>query len=122
MTAIRLNFFIFIFLVANCSFAQTPFSNAIVKLQSGGDIPLVELPWFKNQINIWSGKHSFNSNDYWIIYSSPNGCPSSMSFSYAYAPERGGAKNPREWLKDQKEYGDLALLNECNSFISKKIN
>ena len=50
-------------LVLTFANAQTPFSNAIVKLQDGGDIPLLDLPWFKNQVPIWSGKHSFYSND-----------------------------------------------------------
>ncbi len=102
--------------------AQTPFSNAIVKLQSGGDIPLLEVPWFKNQVMMWSGKHSFYSNDYFIVFSSPNKCPSSMSFSYAYPSERGGSKNPREFLKSDNKFGEVPILKECNDYLLKQIN
>jgi len=109
-------------LVLTFAKAQTPFSNAIVKLQDGGDIPLLDLPWFKNQVPIWSGKHSFYSNDYFQIFSSPKSCPTAMSFSYAYPTERGGAKDPKEFLKSDKSYGEVAILKECNDYLLKQIN
>jgi hypothetical protein len=117
------NFISLVVMLVTCLLAksQTPFSNAILKLQDGSDMPLLEVPWFKNQVTMWSGKHSFYSNDYFIVYSAPKSCPSSMSFSYAYATERGGAKNPREFLKTDKKYGEVETLKQCNTYLQKQI-
>lgn len=61
--------------------AKAQFTNIEVKMQSGETKPLMELPWFQYQINIYEGQYASKATMAdWIVYSPRKFCPLGNGF------------------------------------------
>ena len=61
--------------------ARAQFTNVDVKMQSGETRPLMEVPWFQYQINIYESQYASKASMAdWIVYSPPKFCPISSWF------------------------------------------
>lgn len=69
---------IFLFLALT---VKAQFTNVDVKMKSGEIKPLMEVPWFQYQINIYESQYANKATQAdWIIYSPPKFCPVSSWF------------------------------------------
>ena len=81
---------------------KAQFTNVVVKMESGEFKPLMEIPWFQYQINIYEGQYANKATlADWIIYSPPKFCPIS---SWYYV----------RWVGNITEFDHINLKKQCN--------
>ena len=109
----------FLTLFSSSAFAQ--FDKVFVKMQSGSEVQLNELPWFKLAINISHGqwKDRATTAD-WIIASPPPFCPYGNQYKLVWKGEISAFKNEavEQCSKRQREKleglpKEVANLCEC---------
>jgi hypothetical protein len=93
--------FILIFLLALSNYAHAQFEAVYVTMESGEEIPLTELPWFRHAYFIWGvAPQKFHADDGdWIVYAPPKFCPSTYYFWVLW----GQGENQSKKIENEKE-------------------
>ena len=86
-----IKYVLFLTLFSSSAFAQ--FDKVIVKMQSGSEVLLTDLPWFKFALNISEGqwKNRASISD-WIIASPPSFCPYANQYKLDWSGNIGNFK------------------------------
>jgi hypothetical protein len=93
---------IFLFvLITVSSYAHAQFEAVYVTMESGEEIPLTELPWFRHAYFIWGvAPQKFHADDGdWIVYAPPKFCPSAYDFWVLW----GQGENQSKKIENEKE-------------------
>jgi hypothetical protein len=113
--------FLFLTLFSSSAFAQ--FDKVIVKMQSGSEVQLTELPWFKFALNISNGqwKNRATTAD-WIVAAPPPFCPYGNSYKLVWKGDVNAFKNESVDQCSSVQREKLAgLPSEINKLCNCKI-